>query len=39
MSPKKAAAHRIQLAIRERTVIFERGGLRSFVGLAHGHFN
>jgi hypothetical protein len=31
----RSAAHRIQLAIRERTVIFERGGPRSVVALAH----
>jgi hypothetical protein len=30
-----AAAHRVQLAIRERALIFERGGPRSVVGLAH----
>jgi hypothetical protein len=31
-----AAGHRIQLAIREAVVIFERGDVRSVVGLAHG---
>src|SRR5215813_6804428 len=32
---KVAAAHRIQLGIRKWAMIFECGGLRSVVGLAH----